>query len=307
MPVARRAMVRQAYAHQGKISLCLSSGNICRWTMPPGPLCGARSRALHKTSVTAPAPQIIQRLPFVSAPVAVCVILLHLFILINDFYFSRFFSFVDKTICRWYYIEQKKQGAVEMMKEITIYEIISLVIAGISLLGSALSLWKTRKALYVRIEKHALRTTGLFAVGADGDFCLNPFNCCVSHIIFISVLNPSASPISYFDLEVTDESRKKRFLFPVKAWADTKNLRDLSYNEPWGKFTGRLLVPEETFGVVAPNEYKMMMLAIGNENGDKKYDEAYVSLKLTKRRLFKSRNHSLPERYKTISQKVILP
>lgn len=191
-------------------------------------------------------------------------------------------------------------------------DLLALVISVLSALASAVTFFVTilnalrvRKALYLKLKIVAFpaKTYAIDKTETNPEKAMrnSPFGC-FSHMIFLYVINPSNVPISYFDLEVTDERREIGFRFPVQAWLETENLRDFSYELPNDPTSYRIMLPDDVCGEIAANSYRPLMLLIALNDVQK----VCVSLKITRRTFFKSKKHSIPERFKTVSKKIKL-
>lgn len=179
-------------------------------------------------------------------------------------------------------------------------DIIAAMALVVSILGLVISLWRTRKALRIRVDKNAWSLIGnVFATDEEGEKRQNPFNISETHVISITLINPSAEPISYFDLTLVDHETKMPLAFPVRPWLESNRVSNPSYQLPGMICSVRLMLPDDSFGCVMPNEYKKIMLAfhgLGHSAVD-------VSLKTTQWRLFKRKG---TDHYRTVCEKIEL-
>lgn len=179
-----------------------------------------------------------------------------------------------------------------------IISLVSLAVAVFSFFLSFFNSFRLRKKIDFMVCKRADRIKGILVYqNSDKPKKLNvPY----SHVISIAFVNPSSAPISFFDLEVTSLDRKKVYNYLIKALGDCIFARAFAYVIDQEYL---LDIPQDVSGSLAPNSCRYYHLAI-NAPADV---EVFVSFKIPKKTFFKRRNHSQPERYKTISRRVMLP
>ena len=175
--------------------------------------------------------------------------------------------------------------------------LLSALAATISATSAAITVSSSKRKLRCTIQKQAVPVHFLYAIDENKQTIPDPFEKPVTHLIELSLVNPSSLPVSYFDLEVTTPDGT--FLpFPVNRWSEMNNYRAVGFSlhgSPSKRCTGRLMMPDDVNGTVTSNGYLPIMLAV-DASGLK---EVTVSFKICKRSLRKNRHHSKPERYKT--------
>ena len=128
---------------------------------------------------------------------------------------------------------------------------LSALAATISAFSAAKTISNTHKKLRCNVGKNARPLQTVYAIGENQEIKMDPFGIPLTHIIELTMINPSTLPISYFDLEVTTKDGVD-LLFPIKRWSEAHNYRAVAFTHlgPIASlYPGRLMIPEDIYGV----------------------------------------------------------
>lgn len=191
-----------------------------------------------------------------------------------------------------------EEKTVEFLPEYAsvIISALALFVSSLSLIVTIITSLRQRKKLYCRFMPPE-PVSAIFATDEKGNG-VQPFNCHITHVVHFRLVNPSAIPLSYFDLNVIDEKTGKPFAIPVQLWAHDRGYVSMGYTHKKGGFTQRVILPPDLYGTVPPNCCLEIMIPLDLSQSER----IHISFKTTKRTLFKSKKHYISERFKTFYQ-----
>lgn len=194
-----------------------------------------------------------------------------------------------------------EEKTVEFLPEYAsvIISALALFVSSLSLIVTIITSLRQRKKLYCRFMPPT-PVSMVFATDEKGH-SVQPFDYPITHVVQFRLVNPSAIPLSYFDLnviDVTDAKRRKLFNIPVQLWAHDRGYMSMGFIHKEKGFMQRVILPPDLYGTVPPNCCLEIMIPLDLSRSER----IHISFKTTKRTLFKSKKHYISERFKTFYQ-----